>query len=575
MKTYRCAVFPIVLVVIVLTELTQGVPQPVRPTVTNNDIRDAILQIVNVIRATEDKLERHEYREKGLGETLKRGLISIDRRMKTWDHFKGAFARLDERLAEVETILMEKDERERLMAVRTYEAVDDLKKNLLPQIVDELKKDILAELAEQMKKAKPPTPAAPPKPEITKQDLEGFKQNIEKKVVGIHESISKVEKELKDVKSKKETCAELNKRANETLNKFENKIDNEENILKKYVKKLDEFTNNCKADQGQLKEQNNWQTNITIELTEQKQHLHDLLSDLQNVSKKLDTLPQNEDLEKIKNNTNDRFEEINKSTEANAKAIIENIESKASAVKTELVKGHQDLAKSIDELVNITGTLGSEFGDSYEEIKNSVQSMKKIDEVMVKTAENVFDTKRRLEYGVHQILGEMGQLMKSATNDIASTVAERFDVFEQSLLDDENGALTNLTHKLGDEIDQVWRQIGIMHQKMNANADVLTKLQNQTDAYVNGSANSIDNIKGKVIKVTTKITELDENLNFLMGKLMLVSHEFNQIKTGLSKSLDEIKGTLNAVQDKVKDPGPGPHKIDEGEEEPYVNPAKK
>lgn len=74
----------------------------------------------------------------------------------------------------------------------------------------------------------------------------------------------------------------------------------------------------------------------------------------------------------------------------------------------------------------------------------------------------------------------------------------RFDVFEQSLLDEENGALTNLTHKLGDEIDQVWRQIGIMHQKMNANADVLTKLQNQTDAYVNGSANSIDNIKGKV-----------------------------------------------------------------------------
>lgn len=55
---------------------------------------------------------------------------------------------------------------------------------------------------------------------------------------------------------------------------------------------------------------------------------------------------------------------------------------------------------------------------------------------------------------------------------------------------------------------------------------------------------------------------------------MLVSHEFNQIKTGLSKSLDEIKGTLNAVQDKVKDPGPGPHKIDEYEE-PYVNPAKK
>lgn len=66
-------------------------------------------------------------------------------------------------------------------------------------------------------------------------------------------------------------------------------------------------------------------------------------------------------------------------------------------------------------------------------------------------------------------------------------------------MDEENGALANLTAKIGDEIDQVWRQIGIMHQQMRDSTDTLNKLQNQTDAYVNGSLNVMDSMKGKVI----------------------------------------------------------------------------
>lgn len=70
-----------------------------------------------------------------------------------------------------------------------------------------------------------------------------------------------------------------------------------------------------------------------------------------------------------------------------------------------------------------------------------------------------------------------------------------------TILDEDNGALTNLTSKLGEEIDQVWRQIGIMHQQMTLNADTLNKLQNQTDIYVNGSLNVMDSMTGKVSKL--------------------------------------------------------------------------
>lgn len=108
----------------------------------NEDIRLAILQIVNVVRSTEDKLERHEYRGRVVDEQLKKGLINVDKRIKMLDPLKGTVSRLDERLAAVETFLMQKDERERTQMQRTYEAVLDIQKNL-PILIEKLKNGIL------------------------------------------------------------------------------------------------------------------------------------------------------------------------------------------------------------------------------------------------------------------------------------------------------------------------------------------------------------------------------------------------------------------------------------------------
>lgn len=161
-------------------------------------------------------------------------------------------------------------------------------------------------------------------------------------------------------------------------------------------------------------------------------------------------------------------------------------------------------------------------------------------------------------------------ILFSTTNNIKISKGEktiymsifyRFEAFELSILDEESGALHNLTSKIQEEIGRVWRQIGIMHQQMSASTDTLNKLQNQTDSYVNGSLDVMDNMKGKVTQITGRMTEVDENLNFLLGKLSLLSQEFNRIKSGLGSTLDEIRSSFQKVQEKIKDKGPGPHKI--------------
>lgn len=45
---------------------------------------------------------------------------------------------------------------------------------------------------------------------------------------------------------------------------------------------------------------------------------------------------------------------------------------------------------------------------------------------------------------------------------------------------------------------------------------------------------------------------LDENLNYLLGRLSLVTQEFNQIKTGLGTALENIRSTFQVVQSKME-----------------------
>lgn len=86
------------------------------------------------------------------------------------------------------------------------------------------------------------------------------------------------------------------------------------------------------------------------------------------------------------------------------------------------------------------------------------------------------------------------------------------------------------------------------------------------------------------------MAEVDSNLNYLLGRLSLVTQEFNQIKVGLGKALDNIKSSFEIVQTKIQGIvficgvyyssfncehfvilGPGPHKIQSEENETDYN----
>lgn len=55
----------------------------------------------------------------------------------------------------------------------------------------------------------------------------------------------------------------------------------------------------------------------------------------------------------------------------------------------------------------------------------------------------------------------------------------------------------------------------------------------------------------QVTQITSRMGEVDSNLNYLLGRLSLVTQEFNQIKDGLGNALDNIRNSFQLVQNKI------------------------
>lgn len=121
----------------------------------------------------------------------------------------------------------------------------------------------------------------------------------------------------------------------------------------------------------------------------------------------------------------------------------------------------------------------------------------------------------------------------------------RFDEIDGTIM-------ANISSKIETEISQVWRQIGIMYQEISSSKVALDKLQQQTELYVNGTITTMDSMQGKVTLITGRMSEVDENLNYLLGRLSLVTQEFGLIKTGLGDALESIRNSFKAVQEQVK-----------------------
>ncbi|KAK5641819.1 hypothetical protein RI129_010366 [Pyrocoelia pectoralis] len=266
--------------------------------------------------------------------------------------------------------------------------------------------------------------------------------------------------------------------------------------------------------------------------------------------------------------SNETAQQQQQTTECNNSASLEEIKNVTAGVRSSLedLKRKSDNTKLLDSmklLEELTDSLNTNIALSFGKLMDEMNNLEKLEEIVRQTGDGVVDTKRRVEYGVHQISTEVSNLIKAQTKELSTGLNTRFNNLETSLLDEDEGILANLTTKAAQEVDQVWKQIGMMHQQLTSTNELISGLVSRADRFANGTTTTMDTMRGKIGIITSRVIEVGNNLNTLLGRISLISQEFNIIKKELGNTLNEMK--RQTVENRMRPPAPtgssGPYPV--------------
>lgn len=223
-------------------------------------------------------------------------------------------------------------------------------------------------------------------------------------------------------------------------------------------------------------------------------------------------------------------------------ASLTDLSQTLGGINTNTQGGFSKLTSNIEAIqTNSVGAV-SNLQKQMENLHNTV--LKNVEQVMIKTADSVLDTKRSIEFGTERIIVELGETVKSSGSTINTTLHDQMSKMSFTILNNQTTALTNMTAKLEQEISQVWRQIGIMYQQMTQSVDLLGELKTTTNDHMNASLSRVGNMDDSVGKINSRVIDVENNLNSLLGRLTLVVSEFNLLKEGVGEELMRLRDSL-------------------------------
>uniref|UniRef100_A0A6P7FGY6 Uncharacterized protein LOC114330187 n=1 Tax=Diabrotica virgifera virgifera TaxID=50390 RepID=A0A6P7FGY6_DIAVI len=502
--------------------------------VTNDDIRAAILQLVNIVRATDDKIERHEYRERILGEQLKKGMINIDKRIKMLDPLKGTVGRMDERLTALETMLMQTNEKEKLQLQSTFEAV--IQKNL-PVIMEKMKNEIISKISAHV----PPSQISPAV--ISKEDLESTKKEIMNKIYIVTNSIGKIENEIVKINADNKQIEDLHKKSLENLENLKIYFNNNQELFTKIDKKLD----NCNSKINN-QENEEWKFNVTTAINGQKSDVKTILADAKLLQNKIDQLSQKYDLA-IDQNT----------------ALQKEDHSKSELINY-INKTHEDTIMKLDNLSKITVSLGENFRNNYDTIRNEIKDLNRLDQVMINTTYGFIDTKQKnsKESDVKKILAD-AKLLQNKIDQLSQkyeiAIDQNFTLQKQDHSKSELINYINKTHedtimKL-DHLSEITVTLGESfrnnYDKIRNEIKDLNRLDqvmiNTTDGDIDSKSSTLRKVEFGMHQILAEVSKYSKECAISIIQES-VSNRLDTFKTSI---LDPETGALANATSKIKE----------------------
>merc|ERR1711971_1538618 len=217
------------------------------------------------------------------------------------------------------------------------------------------------------------------------------------------------------------------------------------------------------------------------------------------------------------------------------------------AIKTteeHILSSSNELRDIIVESGSMAESLFERVDSGYHELEEEIKGLANVEQVLLDTADSVMDTKRKIEFGVQQIIFKVSELIELSGGEMDDNLAAKFETITRTILSNQTDALNTLTSKVEKDIGQVWRQMGIMYGQLSNSINILEKVKTSTEEFSSKNNKNLGSMDNQVEGLTNRMTEVDENLNYMLGQLSLVVTEFNQVKTGLGEAMENIGDEL-------------------------------
>jgi len=174
------------------------------------------------------------------------------------------------------------------------------------------------------------------------------------------------------------------------------------------------------------------------------------------------------------------------------------------ATETNIVDATRELKDIIVESGSMAESLFERVDMGYKELEEEIKGLSNVEQVLLDTADSVMDTKRKIEFGVQQIIYKVSELIELSGGQMDDNLAAKFETITRTILSNQTDALNTLTSKVEKDIGQVWRQMGIMYGQLSNSINILEKVKHQTEEFSSKSNKNLGSMDNQVEGLTNR-----------------------------------------------------------------------